>query len=111
MNRYIEKLKSFLALQGPCFGYGDANSILEMLYYYYIDENRIDSAVIRCQFKDLGDILDRLPFEDNNAVFSKTVDLCIAHGRQAFLEGVQIGMQLFTELEELNQHTCPRLQV
>ena len=52
MNRYIEKLKTFLAQQSPNFGYDDANSILDMLYYYYTDTNAIDNAVIRCQFYD-----------------------------------------------------------
>lgn len=103
MNQYIKNLKAFLAEQAPWFCYGDAHSIFEILYYYYADEHPIDNAVIRCQFSDLGNILDRLPFEDNNAVFSKTVDLCLAHSRQAFLDGMQVGLQLFTELEEIGK--------
>ena len=65
---YIENLKSFLAEQAPCFAYDDANSVLEMLYYYYTEANPVDNAVIRCQFKEL--------------------------------DGVQVGMRLFTELQQ-----------
>ena len=101
MNRYIESLKSFLAEQTPCYGYDDADSILEMLYYYYTVANPVDNAVIRCQFKELNDILCHLPLSENEAVFSLTGDLCVAHERQAFLDGIHIGMRLFSELNKL----------
>ena len=99
MNRYIEKLNLFLAEQTPCFGYDDANSILEMLYYFYTDSNPVDNAVIRCQFKDLDNVLSNLSWADCEQVFSLSVDLCISHARQAFLEGVHVGMRLYTELQ------------
>ena len=98
MNRYIEKLKAFLAEQSPHYRYTDANSILEMLYCYYSEENPIDNAAIRCRFKELDNILCRLPLADNNAVFSLTCKLCSAYEQQAFWEGVQVGMRLFEEL-------------
>lgn len=98
MNRYIKNLKAFLAEQSPRFGYDDANSILDMLYDYDSTEHPIDSGIIRCQFAQLSRILDQLSFEDHNTLFCKTVGLCEAHSRQAFPEGVQVGMRLFTEL-------------
>ena len=52
MNRYIENLKAFLAEQSPKFAYDDANSVLEMLYYYYAEETPVNNAVIRCQFRE-----------------------------------------------------------
>lgn len=99
MNRYIEKLKSFLAEQSPNFGYDDASSILEMLYYYYTEENSPDSAVIRCQFQALDSVLSKLSWAESERVFSLAVELCVSHARLAFTEGVQIGMRLFTELQ------------
>ena len=99
MNRYIQKLNEFLAEQAPCFPYDDANSILEMLCYYYTDANPVDSAVIRCQFRDLDHVLSKLTITDNEQIFSSTVDLCISHARQAFINGIIVGMRLFTELQ------------
>ncbi len=99
MNHYITSLKTFLAEQSPMFGYDDANSILEMLYYYYTENNPIDNAVIRCQFKDLDHALSKLSWSENEQAFSLAVSLCCSHARQAFLDGVHIGMRLFTELE------------
>ena len=99
MNRYVKNLKSFLAEQAPSFGFDDANSILEMLYYYYSDANPVDSAVIRCQFKQMDEVLSKLSWSDCNSIFSLVVELCSSHERQAFVEGVCVGMRLFAELE------------
>lgn len=101
MNRYIQSLKSFLAEQAPAFVYDDANSILELLYYYDTEANPVDSAVIRCQFKALDGILSHLSWAENNEVFALTCSLCAAHTRQAFLDGVQVGLRLFAELSGL----------
>lgn len=101
MNRYIENLKSFLAEQTPNYIYDDANSILELLCYCYMDSNPVDSAVIRYQFMEMDSILNRLSLAENDAIFSLVCNLCIAHERQAFRDGIQVGMQLFSELNEL----------
>ena len=98
MNRYIEKLKTFLIERPLRCGDTDANSVLELLYCYYSEENPIDSAVIRYRFKELDNILCHLSLADNNAVFSLTCKLCSTYERQAFLEGIQVGMRLFEEL-------------
>ena len=99
MNRYIEKLNAFLAEQSPKFGYDDANSILEMLYYYYTENNPVDNGVIRCQFKELDSVLSKLSWSECEQVFSIAISLCCSHSQQAFTDGVHIGMRLFTELQ------------
>ncbi len=101
MNRYIEKLKSFLAEQAPNYTPYEANSLLEILCYYYTSSNPVDNAVIRCQFRELNDVLCHLSLAEIDAVCSITCDLCVAHERQAFLDGIHVGMQLFSELNEL----------
>lgn len=103
MNRYTESLKAFLSQQAPSFGYDDAGSVLEMLYYYYTVANPVDNAVIRCQLEQLNGILCHLPWAESEAVFSLVSDLCAAYERQAFLDGIQVGLRLFTELNELPQ--------
>lgn len=99
MNHCIEKLKDFLAEQTPKFAFDDGGSILDMLYYYYADSNPVDNAVIRCQFSELDKVLSKLSLEDCDRVFLLAVELCVSHARQAFSEGVQVGMRLFTELQ------------
>ena len=100
MNRYIEKLKEFLADQNPNYSCGDSQSLLEMLYYYYSTDNPIDSALIRCQFKELDDNLKCLSWDQCEAVFNTTCNLCSAFERQAFMEGIHVGLRLFKELDD-----------
>jgi len=100
MNSYVEKLKSYLLEQTPDYGYSDASSLLEMLYYYYTTANPINSESIRDHFKGLDHILTPLSWEENNAVFDLTCTLCAEHERRAFLEGIHVGVRLITELSE-----------
>ena len=91
MNRYIENLNALLAEQMPKSDYGDANSILDMLCFYYMDTNPVDNAVIRCQFRELDKVLSKLSLEDNDRVFMLSVGLCVSLAREAFSEGVKGG--------------------
>ncbi len=100
MNKYIDSLKTFLEEQTPNFTCTDANSILEMLYYFYAEANPVDSAVIRCQFKELDAVLSKLSWNECERVFSLAVGLCVSYTQQAFLDGVHVGMRLFTELQD-----------
>ena len=101
MNPYIQKLKVFLAEQSPNFKYDDTDSIMEMLCYYYCSANPVDNVVIRCQFKELGDIMRPMSLDESDALFSLVSNLCLSYERQAFLNGLSVGMCLFHELSTL----------
>lgn len=101
MNPYIEKLKQFLISQPPVIKDDDANTILELLCYYYCSANSVDSALIRCQFRAADDALPKLSIEEYDALFAITTDLCLSYEKQAFMDGVRVGMQLFQELNAL----------
>lgn len=101
MNRYTKNLKDFLSQQTPNYGYADAESLMELLYYSYTSDNPVDNSVIRYQFKQLDDILNHLSLDENNAIFRLAGELCIAHERQAFLDGIHVGLRLFSELNDL----------
>ena len=100
MNRYIENLKSFLKDQTPNYGYDDTNSLLEMIYYFYTVNNPIDNGRIRCQFWELDQILSKLTLDENNKMFMLVSQLCTDYERQAFLEGIHVGLRLFQEICE-----------
>ena len=91
MNRYIQNLRSFLAEQHPSFGFDDAHSILEMLYYYYTQDNPIDSALIRCRFKELDDRLPHLTVKESDAIFSVIMGLCSEYERRHFCRAFRWG--------------------
>ena len=81
----------------------------EQLLQGYTEANPIDGTVIRCQFRKLDSTLSKLSLEECNQVFSSTVDLCVSHSRQAFTDGIQVGMRLFTELQ--SGQTIPQQMV
>lgn len=101
MNPYIEKLKDFLKSRPPVLKFDDANSILELLCYFYCAGNSVDNAIIHCQFRALNDALPKLTLEEFDTVFAITADLCLSYEKQAFTDGVLVGMQLFKELNGL----------
>ena len=101
MNRYIENLARFLSKQPPNYGFTDANSLLEMLCYYYMENNPVDNSIIRCQFDELDAILSKLSFSDNNAVFCLIGTLCASYEKQAFMDGIAVSWQLYTELNHI----------
>lgn len=100
MDLYIQSLKKYLAENQPNYGWCDAATLLEMLYYYYTSDNPVDNDRIKKQFQQADQILCQLSLEDNNSIFLLTSDLCEEHAKQAFLSGIQVGMRLFTELAQ-----------
>ena len=96
MNPYISKLKSFLSENEP--DYGNAESLLEMIYFHYTEFNSIDSESIREKFKKLRSLFPNLTLRDFDEIFDLVCDLCYEHEKRAFLQGVQVGVTLATEL-------------
>ena len=101
MNPYIEKLQTFLATKPPAIKIDDADTILELLCYYYCSANSVDNAIIHCQFRTLYDTLPKLSIEEFDSVFAITAELCLSYEKQAFIDGMHVGMQLFKELNGL----------
>ena len=100
MNKYIEKLKEFLGEQHPNNPHNDVNSLLDVLYYYYSEDNPIDSALIRCQFKEMDDSLKNLQWDQHEMVFATACNLCSSFEYQGFINGIHIGLRLFQELSD-----------
>ena len=79
-------------------GKSDCESVLEQLYQAYAESHESDPAEIDNGFQELEDFLAGLPLKDNNAVFNLCCRLCIAYERKAFLDGLQYGAHLMSEL-------------
>ena len=95
MRQFLETLKQYVREHPP--DYGDGESILDVLFWHYVEHNAIDSEKIREQFVALRKMLN-LPTQDFDQVFYMVSDLCLEHGRLAFGEGVKIGIALLGEL-------------
>lgn len=80
-------------------GDSDCETVLDQLYQAYAESYESDPEEIGNGFKELEEFLHTLPLEDNNAVFNLCCRLCSAYERKAFLDGLQYGANLISELK------------
>lgn len=96
MEKLIEVLQQHFAQNPP--NYGDAESVLDMLFWNYTEYNQIDNEKIKAQFAKLRDYLS-LSAQEYDEVFYIVGDLCIEHSRLAFREGMRLVLALLQELK------------
>ena len=98
MHPYIERLKEELDKNPPCYGYQEANSLLEMLYMWYVEWNPVNSEQIRQDFRMLGSDLTGCTEKQVDDALDIVTRLCQNHEQVAFLEGLRVGIRLANEL-------------
>ena len=99
MDKIAKRLKAYIDI--PPFDPGDSDcaTVLDQLYQAYAESHESDPAEIGDGFKELEEFLCSLPVDDNNAVFNLCCRLCSAYERKAFLDGLQYGANLISELK------------
>ena len=100
MKPHIEKLKTYLAEHPPDYGDCDAHAVLEMLYIYYSQYNRMDTAEIKSDFETLYHQLNGKPLRELDSIIDTVTTLCWHHEKSGFTEGIKLGLILATELAE-----------
>ena len=100
MDKIAKRLKAYIDTQSFDPGDSDCETVLDQLYHAYAESHESDPAEISDGFKELEEFLCTLPLEDNNAVFNLCCRLCIAYERKAFLDGLQYGAHLISELNK-----------
>jgi len=74
-------------------------SILDFLFYNYLSSiPKDDGRISQCE-KALSPVFEELSLESSDRLFDLIADLCAAYQRAAFIEGIQIGFQLTSELK------------
>ena len=98
MRDLAQRLKAYIETHP--FDAGDSNNgtVLDQLYQAYAESCESDPPEIQAGFAELESFLETLPLDDNNAVFSLCCRLCIHYERKAFLDGLQYGAHLMSEL-------------
>jgi hypothetical protein len=71
MKRYVEILRRELHKFPPSFG--DADSVLEMLYGCYNQYNRMDTDAIKAGFEELYEKMAGMPLRDMDDIIYTTV--------------------------------------
>ena len=98
MNEFARRLNAYIQKHPFDSGDSDCETVLDQLYQAYAESHESDPAEIGDGFKELEEFLHTLPLEDNNAVFNLCCRLCSAYERKSFLDGLQYGAQIITEL-------------
>lgn len=98
MNQYGDKLRAYLD-QNP-MQYTDGDSLLEQLYWCYINANTFDNPELRNQFQKLYRSIPELSDDKFDEVFTVVSTLSVLQEKLAFQTGAKVGFRLAAELLE-----------
>lgn len=99
MKSYFELLKQHIEQNPP--NYGDANSVLEMLYDCHNERNPYDNDQIKSDFNTLYQQMHGMTLREIDRVIYTVCTLCREHEKAGFIEGIKLGMLLCQELSNI----------
>ena len=100
MEQWYRSLMNYVKDHPPNYGDGGAQSILEMLYDYYNQCNRMDTAAIKAGFEELYNQMTGMPLRDMDNIIYTTCILCKSHEKSGFVAGVKVGVRLAEEMRQ-----------
>ena len=100
MDNIAKRLQAYMDKHPFNPGGSDCETVLDQLYQVYAESHESDPPEIRNGFKELDELLGSLPLDDNNAVFNLCCRLCSAYEHKTFIDGIQYGAHLITELKK-----------
>ena len=96
MKEFLEILKQRIAETPP--NYGDADSVLGLLYECFNENNPYDNEQIREDFNELYQQMNGMPLREMDQIVYPVCKLCRDHERAGFTEGIRIGILLAQEI-------------
>ena len=98
MDSISKRLEVYIKSRKFDGGTSGCETVLDQIYQAYAESHESDPPEISDGFRALEDFLCTLPLDDNNAVFNLCCRLCTAYEHKAFLDGLQYGAHLMSEL-------------
>ncbi len=99
MEDYFRALETYMASHK--LNLGDGESVLSMLYEAYGDVNRIDDDQIKADFGELYRLLNGMSLREMDWIINPVCTLCRDHERNGFVHGVQVGVRLAQEIQDV----------
>lgn len=96
MKGFVEKLKQRVAENPP--NYGEADSVLGLLYECFNENNPYDNDEIKADFEELYQQMNGMSLRDMDKVIYPVCKLCRDHEKAGFIEGIKVGIHLVTEI-------------
>ena len=85
--------------------YGDADSVLGLLYECFNENNPYDNEQIREDFNELYQQMNGMPLREMDQIVYPVCKLCRDHERAGFVEGIKLGIRLANEINITNDTT------
>ena len=96
MKQLFATLKAHIEQHPP--SYGNADSVLAMLYECHNECSPYDNEQIRADFEVLYRQMNGMPLQEVDRVIYPVCTLCRDHERAGFVEGVRMGVLLAQEV-------------
>ena len=91
MENIAKRLNAYITAHPFDSGDSDCETVLDQLYQAYAESHESDPPEICNGFKELDNLLDSLPPDDNNVVWNLGCQLCTAYEHKACIDGLQYG--------------------
>ena len=98
MKEFLEILKQCIADNSP--NYGNADSVLGLLYECFNENNPYDNEQIKADFEELYRLMNGMPIREMDQIIYPVCTLCRDHEKSGFIEGIRLGVLLQEELTE-----------
>ena len=96
LQEFIRALKSYIASRPPDLG--DEDSVLGLLYEAHSESNAMYDDEIKADFHALYEAMNGMPLREMDQIVYPVCTLCRSHQKSGFIEGVRVGLFLYTEL-------------
>lgn len=96
MEEYANKLREYLA-QNP-IRYAEGESLLEQLYWCYIEANTFDNSEMKAQYQKLRCCMPEVSEGRFDEIFGIVSNLFVLQEKTAFQVGAKLGLRLAAEL-------------
>lgn len=96
MTQFFEMLKQRVTDDPP--NYGDADSVLGLLYECFNENNPYDNEQIKEDFEELYRQMNGMSLREMDKIVYPVCKLCRDHEKAGFVEGIRIGILLKEEL-------------
>lgn len=99
MNLYKEKLKAYLAERPLRYSSDKAESFIEELHWYYMENNPGYSKSTRNLWREVDFCLEKLSMQEQDEAITAIAKLCMEHEKLGFQGGIRMGTQLMLDLQ------------
>ena len=96
MKPYFEALKAYIEKHSP--NYGNADSVLGMLYECHNENNPYDNEQIKADFNELYQQMNGMSLREMDKIIYPVCKLCRDHEKAGFIEGIRLGVLLAQEV-------------